>query len=215
MDLSLKEKAYTVIRQRIVDGTYAPGSMLNEKEIIAEIGVSRTPFREATAALAKENLIAIIPRRGMYVAEVTVKDIVDMYGMRDVLEPFTVRLAMENRLPREKLAVLQRRVEMAGKTYAQVLRDDEDIHGLLLGYADNAHLTRTLQGLRSHGKRIRAFAGKNDADVTDINLEHITLLEAMLEGGTGQAENQMKQHIAASKRRVFERIFKTGAAPVR
>ena len=52
MDLSLKEKAYTVIRQRIVDGTYAPGSMLNEKEIIAEIGVSRTPFREATAALA-------------------------------------------------------------------------------------------------------------------------------------------------------------------
>ncbi|MDL2237478.1 GntR family transcriptional regulator [Christensenellaceae bacterium OttesenSCG-928-K19] len=215
MEKSLKGRAYDLVKQRIVSGVYPPGHMLNEKEIIGELGISRTPFRDAVNVLAEEGLVNIVPRRGMYVAEITVKDIVDMYGIRDMLEPFALGLAMKNKLPKEMLLRLQKQVEIAGKNYERVIQDDETLHALIIRYANNAYLQRMLESLYLHGRRVRIVSGGDDGDTNDINLEHIMMIESMLEGDIGQAQSQMKQHIANAKRRAFSRILETGELSIR
>lgn len=65
----LREKAYRIIKERIIKGEYRPGQPLNEKAIIEELSISRTPFREAIHALNEENLVQVYPNRGIFVRE--------------------------------------------------------------------------------------------------------------------------------------------------
>ena len=83
----LREKAYRAIKDRIVSGQYRPGQPLNEKEIIQELQISRTPFREAINALNEENLVQIFPNRGIFVRELTLRDVSDGFEIRLLLEP--------------------------------------------------------------------------------------------------------------------------------
>ena len=205
--MNLKEKAYSIIKKRIIDGEYLPGQMLNEKEIIQELNISRTPFREAINALTKESLVNLYPRRGMFVAEISIKDIADIYSIRDVLEPFAVRLATGN-IPKEVLQHLKDSMQDYGaKSYDEIVREDEDMHAVLLKYADNAYLSRMMENLYEHNKRVRVLSTRSDDDVRETIKQHTIIVEAMLEGDVDKAMVEMRKHIASSRERAFEHIF--------
>jgi DNA-binding transcriptional regulator YhcF (GntR family) len=90
---SLSEKAYHLIRDRIVSLRLPPGSMIDERELVADLGLGRTPVREALRRLAGENLVDVFPRRGMFVAGVDVGDLASISEARAELEGFAARLA--------------------------------------------------------------------------------------------------------------------------
>ena len=83
----LKDKAYEMIREKIVNCELAPGSVLNESELIEEIGASRTPIREALNKLEQENLVTIIPKKCIIVRGITIDDIAEVFDARAVIEP--------------------------------------------------------------------------------------------------------------------------------
>lgn len=213
--MNLKEKAYDVLKDRIINGVYSPGQMLNEREIIEELNISRTPFREAVNALGKESLVNIYPRRGMFVAEITVKDVADIYSIRKVLEPFAVRLAYGN-IPDEVLLDLKERMLDVNKTnYDQSIREDEDLHGIILRYADNAYLSRMMENLYEHNKRVRVLSTRSE-DVVEVTInQHLVILEAMLAGDVEKAAEEMERHIESSRERAFQQIFSNNSFKLR
>jgi len=197
--MNLKEKAYDVIKERILNGVYPPGQMLNEKEIIEELSISRTPFREAINALA----------------EITVKDVADIYSIRKVLEPFAVRLAFEN-IPKEVLLDLKEKMQdFNEKSYDQIVREDEDLHSILLRYADNAYLSRMMENLYEHNKRVRVLSTRSAEDVKITIQQHQIILEAMLDGDVDKAAQEMEKHIESSRERAFRHIFTNNSVIIR
>ena len=94
---SLADQAYYAIREWIVTLDLAPGSVVNERELMGRLGVGRTPVREALRDLAREQLVDVFPRRGMFVSGVDVGDIAGLSEVRLVLETEAARLAAERR----------------------------------------------------------------------------------------------------------------------
>ena len=94
---SLADQAYYAIREWIVTLDLAPGSVVNERELMGRLGLGRTPVREALRDLAREQLVDVFPRRGMFVSGVDVGDIAGLSEVRLVLETEAARLAAERR----------------------------------------------------------------------------------------------------------------------
>ena len=82
----LREQVFEAIRQAIIDGTLEPGQRLMEAQLAEELGVSRTPVREAIRKLELGNFVVIIPRRGAYVADISLKDVSEVFEIRHLAE---------------------------------------------------------------------------------------------------------------------------------
>ena len=91
---SLKDKAYEVIRERIITCVYQPGDVVDEKALCEELNMSRTPVREALNVLAEEEFLDIMPRRAIIVSQISMKDINNIYDLRELLEPDSTRIAV-------------------------------------------------------------------------------------------------------------------------
>src|ERR1044072_1469456 len=92
---SLSDQAYYRIREMIVTLELPPGSLLSERELMERLRLGRTPVREALRALARERLVEVYPRRGMFVSSVDVRDLAGLSEVRSTLEPRAARLAAE------------------------------------------------------------------------------------------------------------------------
>ena len=93
--LPLRELVYEELKKEILTGRIAPGTRMMEVELADEMGVSRTPIREAIRKLEKEGLVIIEPRRGAYASSISVKDMVDTLEVRENLEGFAAAMAAE------------------------------------------------------------------------------------------------------------------------
>src|SRR3954451_25024968 len=103
---SFADRAYYAIRELIVTLALPPGAVVREPELTAQLGIGRTPVREALRRLAQERLIEVFPRRGMFVTKVDVRDLARLCEVRVALEPEAARLAAE-RATRADLDELQ------------------------------------------------------------------------------------------------------------
>src|SRR5262245_1675342 len=92
---SLSDQAYYRIRELIVTLELPPGSLVSERELMERLALGRTPVREALRALARERLVEVYPRRGMFVSSVDVRDLAGLSEVRNTLEPEAARLAAE------------------------------------------------------------------------------------------------------------------------
>ncbi|QXW04975.1 MULTISPECIES: GntR family transcriptional regulator [Rhodococcus] len=96
LDTPLPKQIYSIIRERIIAGTYPPGSRLRERELAEEFRVSRVPLREALPQLESDGFIQILPRRGAVVTQLSLVDINELFDLRLALEPYASRCAAEN-----------------------------------------------------------------------------------------------------------------------
>ena len=103
----LPSEVYALIRTRILNFSILPGVKLSDKDLAEELGISRTPVREALIRLAGHGLVQSLHNRGFSVREFTVKEVEDIYTLREALELLAVKLAMKN-LDKEKIQVLQK-----------------------------------------------------------------------------------------------------------
>jgi DNA-binding GntR family transcriptional regulator len=108
--LPLREVVFKTLRNAIIKGEFMPGERLMEEKIAANLGVSRTPVREAIRMLELEGLVAMIPRKGAEVAKITVKDLRDALEVRMALEELSVVLACE-RITEEQKKILEKTAE--------------------------------------------------------------------------------------------------------
>jgi DNA-binding GntR family transcriptional regulator len=135
--------ATELIRTAIVDGRLAPGQRLKEEELARELGISRTPIREALLVLQAEGLVDATPNRGATVRAHTAEDLDDLYQLRALLEGFAARRAAA-RLTREGLAGLQASCErfarLGGDDAPEIVRENMDFHNAILEAAASPRL---------------------------------------------------------------------------
>ena len=208
--MSLKDIAYDIIKTRIVECDYPPGSFLNEREVIEELGISRTPFREAVNALSRVGLVDLIPHKGIFVTEITLKDVVDLYHIREQLEPFAVRLAMVS-IPEEVIEACYNSLLPLPDDSCDdksSVKQDEDLHQMILKYADNSLLTQMMGVIYDHNHRIRVLS------VTRLNVyqltrqQHFEIIKQMRDGDIDAAAEAMLRHVVSSKDRAIEAILR-------
>lgn len=216
---SAVDHAYENIWRQLIKGERRAGERLTDTELASQMGLSRTPVRQALHRLAQEELIRLDVRRGFSVKELTARDVNEIYDVRGVLEPLALRLSAP-RLSHDQIQSELRRLYEAREALrstpnqrAVVLHLEADLkfHNLLIQMSGNGRLIRMLSALRSQQTlfqyRDTSYPQRNEA----ASVEHERILLALAEGDTEQAADQLAQHIENAKQRVLTDLFDIGA----
>jgi DNA-binding GntR family transcriptional regulator len=203
---SLSDRAYYRIRELIVSLALPPGSILNERELMQRLGLGRTPVREALRTLAREQLVEVYPRRGIFVSNVDVRDLAGLSEVRLALESAGARLAAERALPedRERCTELLDELERAANGHDEraLIELDQRIHRHVYSCTHNAFLARTLEEYYVLTLRIWFLALDRVARLEYAVREHRELLRAIRDGDPERAEDVMRRHVAGFERAI-------------
>jgi DNA-binding GntR family transcriptional regulator len=196
---SLADRAYYRIRELIVSLELPPGSPISERELMERLGLGRTPVREALRALARERLVDVYPRRGMFVSGVDVGDLAGLSEVRAALESHAARLAAERATKEDRAAITVLLDELngaGGELGERTLIDlDQRIHRHIYRCTHNAFLEATLDAYYMLTLRIWFLALDRVARLEDAVGEHRELLEAIRDGEPERARQAMRRHV--------------------
>ncbi|WP_371539756.1 GntR family transcriptional regulator [Streptomyces sp. NBC_00466] len=199
------ERVTRQLRDDILDGVRKPGSKLVERELAAQIGVSRVPVRDALRVLVAEGLVTPRPRTWAVVREFTPTDIADVNEVREALEVMTFRLAAQ-RGDRDGIERLRSNLdeELAAARSGDAVRARRaaaDFHETVTSMAANELLTELEGTLRS---RMRWLFGRHD-DLLAMALEHEALYAAVAERDVARVEELVVQHLESSRRAIADK----------
>lgn len=207
---SLRERAYEAIKRRILDSLYKPGELLSENQLADELGISRTPIREALRDLASGGLVRILPQRGVMVSELTLQDIVEVYQLREQLECFAVRLATDRLSSAAAAAFLADHERATSCMQAGQLRAAYNhsvlLHSRIVELARNSRLAQFMGQLSDQVHRFGLLTLRNGR-VGPALAEHGEIIEAMVRGESDRAELLMRLHLRADRDMVLRLIL--------
>ena len=199
-DQSASDRAYHAIRELIVTLGLPPGSVVSEPALMEQLGLGRTPVREALRDLARERLVEVYPRRGMFVSGVDVGDIAGLSEVRLVLESQAARLAAERRNDADRdrdggrlLAELEGNVGQHDER--ALIELDQRLHRHVYRCTHNPFLAATLEEYYVLTLRIWFLALDRVARLDDAVREHRELLEAIRDRDGDGAESVMRAHV--------------------
>lgn len=207
---SLRGRVFHKLREDILSGKYMEHEELKEVAIGEEMGVSRTPVREAFRQLELEGLIQIIPNKGAYVTGITEKDVKDIYMIRSLLEGLCARWATEN-ITNEQLEELEENVYLAkfhaGKGHLEQLAElDNRFHHILYEACNSKMLEHQLRDFHEYVLRVRKKTLSSASRGPKSNEEHEQILEAIKSGNATLAEKLANEHMINA----YENMVKNG-----
>jgi DNA-binding GntR family transcriptional regulator len=201
------ERAYVELRDRIVTLRLPPGTVLREDRLMSEMGIGRTPLREAVKRLALEKLVEVQPRRGTFVSAVEAADIQSITEVRAELEGYAVELAALRLDPDTRAAAEQllREIEELTKPEDQhrLMRVDERIHRFTWEAAHNPYLAQTLERYFTHSLRIWYLVLDRVPTLGHSVHDQTQLLEAILDRNGPHARTIMREHVLAFQREIL------------
>lgn len=213
MTTNLKNKAYQIIKERIISCDYKPNTFLNEAELIEEIDASRTPIREALNKLEQEGFVQIIPKKGVMVTGLTLVEINQTFEARILLEPFIINNYM-NRIDKDALIEIQKASELliqavpASKAPEEFCNLDDRLHRLLNKACPNKFFNDMLDHIYDQNQRIRLFSGR---DIWERHVEaakeHTELIRYILNGQKEKASAAITLHLIKSKEAAVNSLF--------
>ena len=192
------EKAYSQIKEKIITAKMPPGFIINEAQLMEEFVLGRTPIREAIKRLQMESLVTVAPRKGMFVADIAVTDLLQIFEVRVELESFSTRLAVE-RITADEIAELEELAAMyrnsASMDKGDLIDLDGKFHTLLAEATHNKFLIKEIEYYYNLSLRIWHIAlGYANAHEIDINA-HLEILDAMRTKDAEKAGCRMRKHI--------------------
>ena len=206
----LRELVFESVREAIISGQLPPGERLMEIQLAEEMGVSRTPVREAIRKLELEALVVMIPRKGAYVSGLSLKDISEVFEIRSALEGLAAELAAE-RITEEELENLERHLVRIADgiergDITSVVEIDTDFHSMLYTCSRNLRLGQTINNLREQIQRFRqtslAYPGRMRLALD----EHRRIIEAISARDPELARQLAKEHIENAENGLMEAI---------
>jgi DNA-binding GntR family transcriptional regulator len=196
---SLSDRAYYRIRELIVTLELPPGSLVSERDLMQLLELGRTPIREALRALARDRLVEVYPRRGMFVSSVDVRDLAGLSEVRNTLEPSAARLAAERATDTDKARNDELLAELElvhdGPDERALIDLDQRIHRHVYRCTHNPFLEETLNEYYVLTLRIWFLALDRVARLEDAIQEHRELLVAIRETDARRAEEAMRRHV--------------------
>jgi DNA-binding GntR family transcriptional regulator len=203
----IAERAYAELRSRIVTLRLPPGTLLREDDLMRELGIGRTPLREAVKRLALENLVAVQPRSGTFVTGVDAADIIHISEVRAELEAQAAELAarrMEPALRERAEAMLEQVRELERAADAdELMRLDESIHRLIWDGSHNPYLIETLERYFVLSLRVWYVVLDRVPGLGASVVDQAHLLEAILDRDPARARSLMREHVLAFEREIM------------
>jgi len=205
---SLKEMAYRSIKNAILVNKLEAGKLYNERQLADELGISKTPVREALMDLAGQGFVIPHPRRGFQIRVLTEKNIRDIYQFRRALETAVVRLIV-NKLTDDDFKRIQKLHETeqdAIKAFdrAGYMRIDRQFHLLLVHLTENDYMITSLENVRDLVDWSGIVTLSRRERMHEINLEHKRVIDALLNGNGSKAEQLMEEHLIKSEEAVAQ-----------
>ena len=195
----LRDVVFEHLRNSIINGDLKPGERLMEVQLAEHLGVSRTPVREAIRKLELEGLVVMVARKGAYVADVSIKDILDVLEVRSVLEGLAAYLSAE-RMTEEELEELElisyhfKRCIENGNTEGMIEKDMQ-FHDRIFKSTRNVKLIQIAQSFQEQVQRFRITYFSEYNQPRDLLVEHQAILEAIANRDAVAAQQVAQQHI--------------------
>jgi DNA-binding GntR family transcriptional regulator len=209
----LVSKIYEELRFQILSYRLSPGVKISDAEVAKRMGVSRTPVREALNRLSEKGLVTSRHNRGFTVSVLTLKDIEDIYNLREALEVLAVKLAMEN--AGEELAL---KLKSLHDEFNRLMKDDEllslydvdeKFHDLISTYSDNQLLIQNLRNLHDRVRIARRYLYGQVSGIKDTHKGHERIVKQIIAGNKSLAMKAMQRHISVAKKLLMEILKKS------
>jgi DNA-binding GntR family transcriptional regulator len=196
---SLRSRVFNQIQNDILNGLYQPGDNLIETKLSEEMGVSRTPIREAIRQLELEGLVQSIPNKGAIVKGITAKDIEDIYTIRMLIEGLAARWATE-KITEEELKELRETAELEEfytdkNDLDHLLRFDSRFHDIIFKASKSKPLMHTLSTFHHYIQRARSVSLNSPERARKALEEHKAILKAIMERDAEKAERLTTEHV--------------------
>lgn len=211
--VSLADQVFEKLEDDIIMGVYARGELLTELKLVEQLGVSRTPIREALRRLEQERLIAD-SGKGSVVLGITLQDLVDIMEIRQRIEGIAAAYATKN-MTTEGLEELRRISELQDfyfeKMDAERLREtDDQFHDAIFRMSGSTVLCDTLRPLHKKTQRFRRLACSDAPRVEESNRQHKEIYLAIAAGDADKASALMTAHIDSAKQSMIRRFGNDG-----
>lgn len=204
----LREVVCESLREAIRNGVLKPGERIMEIQLAEELGVSRTPVREAIRKLELEGYVVMMPRRGTYVANMSIRDINEIFEIRTALESLSNGLAAEH-ITDEELEHLQRLLVIIGGyikdgNIEKIVETDIEFHDLMYHAARNQRLVGIISNLRDQLTRFRTLSMSYPGRLEATLDEHKSIVEAIANGDRKAASKAAEQHMENSEKTLLK-----------
>lgn len=208
--LSLKDKAYQVIKLEIIGGNLKPGLFLTEEKLSESMHISRGTIREALNRLEKEGFVTIIPRRGTMVSNITAQEVKDISKIRELLEPFAAKESL-SRISRSKLKEIKKDfIKLISKPENKENKSiffllDKDFHKLLNEECRNKKLIEILDNFEDHTNWFINLFIKNYSFKESIK-DHLYIIEAIEKNEEDLVATTLIRHLARVENSILSEI---------
>ena len=207
-------KAYEWIRNAIESGEIEMGAPLPENQLAKEIGVSRTPIREALRSLEQDGYVKIIPQKGAFVSEISLEDLKEIYDIRKLLEPFAA-LSAVNRIPEEEIDEMEKgwktlkKAALAGEVdLTHVSEMDLLLHLTITKYATNKRIGAIITTDHAQIKRFQKLSAQSlSANIHDTIGQHLEILEKLRARDAKGLSSLLYEHITKSESNIMKDYF--------
>jgi DNA-binding GntR family transcriptional regulator len=208
--LPLREVVFNTLRKAILTGELKPGERLMEIHLANQLGVSRTPIREAIRKLELEGLVVMMPRRGAEVAQITEKSLRDVLEVRRSLDALCAELACD-RITGEELEKLKTACEQFEKAagtddVAEIAKADVALHDIIVQATRNRRLIQIVNNLSEQMYRYRFEYIKDEERHDNLVEEHRMIYESILHGDKEKAAEASKIHIDNQEQSIIRQI---------
>ncbi|NIO06325.1 MAG: FCD domain-containing protein [Proteobacteria bacterium] len=205
--LSLNEKAYVLIKEGILFAKFKQGEVINERQLMKQFGLGRTPVREAILRLANEKLLRVIPRRGVVVSDIDMMDVSRLLEMRRVLEIHYAK-KINNHVSRSDINQLKGLLHQRSKAkqegaIQEVVRADKAFHLGLFRLLGDAFLVEILERIYDRLFRIWILANLRRSDDPEIDRDHHRIVKSLEEGDSENLVLAINHHIDYFRQKIF------------
>jgi DNA-binding GntR family transcriptional regulator len=206
----LQERAYEELKGLIQRGTYPPGTFLSERLLAGRLGMSKTPIKSALTRLDMEGFVAVSPQQGIVVREPSVREILDLFDLREAIETFAVHRIAGHLTPEQSLRLrenLRAQAKAAReKDVEMATRLDAEFHTLLCDFLGNREISQTLWRMREKLHRLILGNFKRiPRRMAESVKEHVGIGRAVLAGKGALAAERVRTHLEVGRQLILSR----------
>lgn len=203
----LKNSLYLDLKDKLINCIYPPGTLLNEMQLANDYSMSRTPIREALSRLEMDGYIKIMPKKGIYVTDISLNDVMQIFQTRLRIEPITLQMAAPH-LKREDLLLFREKFEQNDIDISKSYLLDKAMHLFIIENCGNRYIINMMQKLFDDNTRVVIASKQNQVKIHDAQCEHIEILDSLLSNDDIEASAElMRKHIETCKRAALDYFY--------
>lgn len=209
----LKRAIYSQLKEMIMRRDFSPNERIDAADIAEQLGVSRTPVRDALNLLGSDGLVKTIPRQGVYVKGIYKEDLIEIFQYREMIELFSIEAGINNipslwNTAEEVMSFFEQQLstEQDQFNHLQVIDADIMLHKLIVQSTRNQRIIEAYSNLNYHVQMARSYYLQDVRRMMDAHLEHKMIFDALLAGDHERAKQMMKKHLGTTLRNLLKII---------